>query len=159
MGAVSDQQYDRWFAIDLPVLRAVVALSDERVGVIYPDAICVRTGLDKSAVAQSLLALAHEDPPLFDAPGAHSGWNRQVTAVHSVTGHARRMAGAWPTKEALSVALAEQMIKGLNDAADAEDDDEQRGKMKRTASWIGGAGKDVFANVVAAVIAKQMGMQ
>lgn len=156
---MSDQpQFERWFKIDLPILQAVVALADEGVQYIGPDEITARTGLDRDTVGRSLLALAHEEPPLFEAPGAHSGWRRQVVAVHSVTGHARRIAGTWPSADALSATLVEQIIKGLADVAKTEGNETKRGKIQSTVMWLGGAGKDVFAEVVGAVIAKQMGV-
>jgi hypothetical protein len=151
-------EFDRWFTIDLPVLRAIVALSDAGVEYIKPIDIVTQTGLDEPIVQRSLLALAHEDPPLFEAPGAHSGWHRQVTAVHSVTGHARRTAGTWPTKDALSKALFENILTSLEEAAEHEDDADERGRLRRTATWMGGAGRDIVLDLIASVIGKQMGI-
>jgi hypothetical protein len=145
-------QFERWFKIDLPVLRAVVTLSNEGVEYIDPAEIATRAGLEKTTVARSLLALAHDDPAYFEAPGAHGG-NPQVVAVHSVTGHARRVAGDWPSPESYAEVLVEQIMNGLREIAEEEPDKEKRSK----AAWFLDGGRDMLTNVIAAVVAKQMG--
>lgn len=151
---MSDQaQFERWFKIDLPVLRTVVTLSNEGVEYIHPDEIVARVGLDKATVAQSLLALARDDPAYFEAPGAH-GRNPQVVAVHSITGHARRVVGDWPSPESYTEVLIEQIMDGLREIAEEEPDKEKRSK----AAWFIDGGRDMLTNVIAAVVAKQMGV-
>lgn len=144
-----------WQERDKPVLTAIVELADEGKNFIYPSDIVERTGLDAQAVEIALRALADAEPPLIRS-GESSDYSgsRQILRVSNPSGRARQLAGTWPSPGA----IAEEIIDGLNEAAEFEDDENKRGKAKRTAAWLGGAGKDVFADVVAAVIAKQMGV-
>lgn len=143
-----------WAQRDEPVLRAIVELSDEGTEYIRPEHISERTGLDTDTVQRALQALADDEPSLMTAVDGSTYGGRHISTVHSPTGRARRIIGTWPTPEK----LAEQIIQEMNRTADLEDGDEERGRLKRMAAWMDGAGRDIFLNVVATAVAKGMGM-
>lgn len=145
-----------WIERDEPVLRAIIELSDEGAHLIRPEQLTERTGLDPDTVQLALRAIVDDDPPLVTGATDSRDWGggRQISVVHSPTGRARRLIGTWPTPEK----LAEQIIAELDRAAELEDRDDERGRLKRMAAWMDGAGRDIFLNVVATAVAKGMGM-
>lgn len=144
-----------WFERDEPVLRAIIELSDEGAHLIRPDQLCERTAFDSTKVQLALRALVDEDPPLIEATDSRDwGGGRQITIVHSPTGRARRLIGTWPSSEK----LAEQIIAEMDRIAELEDRDEERGRLKRIAAWLDGAGRDIFLNVVASAVSKGIGL-
>jgi hypothetical protein len=72
--------------------------------------------------------------------------------VESVTGAARRAAGAWPSPDALLVKL----IEGLNEAADAESEPEKKGLIRQTADVMGGIARQVATSVIAGQIGAEL---
>ncbi|MFG2001705.1 hypothetical protein ACGFNU_21395 [Spirillospora sp. NPDC048911] len=138
---------DTWGSRDEPILRAIVELADEGAPHIMPGQLVERTGMDATSVARALNALAREEPPFFQfedvAELGADGTN--ILFVHGPTGHARRAVGAWPTPEK----LADRIVEGLLREADATEDEEQAGRLRRTASWFGSAGRDILVNVIA----------
>lgn len=143
-----------WEGRDLPVLRAFVELWEESGGqAVMAEQIGARTGFGWSAVQTSLLALLAEEPTLirdYDG-GAEPG--SYVLVVDQPTGEARRRLGLWPTPES----LADRLVIALAQAAEREPNEERRGLLKRTAEWLGSAGRDVAVDVTAAVISRQVG--
>ena len=139
-----------WESRDLPVLVAAVELCDESdTGTASETAIQDRTGFDSRTVQRALVALAHEDPPLFGQVGEHD------FGIHTVaypTGHARRIVGSWPTPES----LAERIVDGLEEAADKEPDEDKRGRLRRAASSVRDVGRELFVDVVAESIKRGM---
>jgi hypothetical protein len=145
-----------WEQRDLPVLRSIVELTDEGGRYIQPQQIAERTGLDTIAVQRALNALAAEDPSFFEFVDstALGSASREIGYVKDPTGHARRAVGTWPTADA----LADRIIAGLNQAADAEEDEDRRGRLRRTAAWFGGAGRDILVNVAGTAISHGEGI-
>jgi hypothetical protein len=143
-----------WVERDLPVLRAFVELWEESGGeAVGAQQIEGRTGFDETTVQASLLALLAEEPALirdYDG-GAEPG--SYVLVVDQPTGEARRRLGLWPTPEL----LADRLVAALAQAAEREPNEERRGLLKRTAEWLGSAGRDVAVDVAAAVISRQVG--
>ncbi|MGW0502187.1 hypothetical protein [Micromonospora sp. NPDC003241] len=140
-----------WTEQHLPVLRAAVELCDEQNGTASEVDIAERLGLDDEAIQAALKGLLAEDPPFF-VKAVHrfeGGYER----VWQPTGHARRAIRQWPSAE---VRLNE-MIQILQLAADREPDEEKRGWLRKTAGWLGSAGRDVAVDVTAAVISRQIG--
>lgn len=127
---------DTWGSRDLPVLEAIVLASDER-GYVDVRNLTV-AGLDADNVKRAVVALAGEDPPFFTGTEGSAGGRYEL--IMGVTGHARRAVNAWPSPET----LADRLIAELNRAADAAEDDETRGRLRRTASWFGSAGRDTL---------------
>ncbi len=143
--------YPTWTEQHLPVLRAAVELCDEQNGTASEADIAERLGLDDAAIQAALKGLLAEDPPFFVKADRRfeGGYER----VWQPTGHARRAIRQWPSAE---VRLNE-MIQILQLAADREPDEEKRGWLRKTASWLGSAGRDVAVDVTAAVISRQIG--
>lgn len=134
-----------WKTRDLPVLKTIVEMSEEGHSLIQPHQIIARMDMAPEDVLRALAALAGERPPFFqfeDSTDFDSGM-REIDAIHSPTGHARRAIGAWPTPES----LAEQIVAGLEAAAAAEPDEEKRSKLKQTAQFLGTTGWSVLLGV------------
>ncbi len=136
------------------MLQAIVEMSDEHARQIHPEEIAEYTGMDLDKVKLALFALADEDPPFFSYIENSSLVGRDIGAVSRPTGYARRTVGSWPTPEA----LADRLVVALNQAADAEPDQEKRGFIKKTALWLGSAGRDIAVEVAATALAKSAGM-
>jgi hypothetical protein len=109
---------DTWDARDLPILRAIVEMSDDGAWYIDPPAIAEYTGLGVETVNTGLRALALENPPFFEYSDrtAMGQSQREIGGIHNPTGHARRMVGTWPKPEDR---IAE-MIAVLLEAAERE---------------------------------------
>jgi hypothetical protein len=145
---------DTWTDRDLPVLNAIVGMTEEGADGIEPHEISSRIGLPEDQVQRALQALADEHPPFFEASEATAAEGRIVLLVANPTGYARRTVGAWPTAET----LADRLTQALAKAADDEPDEEKRGWLRKTAAWFGSAGRDVAVDVASSVIAKTTGL-
>lgn len=100
--------------------------------------ICRRSGLDNNAVQPALRALYAE--PFLQEDGKRAKASGELYYVGAPTGNALRIAGAWPTPEALLARL----VRGLEAAGtDEHRDEEERSKFKRAALWLGGFGSQV----------------
>jgi hypothetical protein len=139
-----------WEQRDLPVLRAIVELTDEGQWWIEAAHLAQRTGFDEITVQRALNALAAEDPPFFEYRdySAVNEDGRRLGSIHAPSGHARRAVGTWPTANA----LVDRIIAGLNEAAEAEEDEDRRNRLQRTAAWFGGAGREVLLSVISGAI-------
>jgi hypothetical protein len=142
-----------WESRDLVVLEAAVKSLDEHAGNAFPTGSDLQelTGLSADDVKRSLLALdgAYLEVRKVLAGGSASHW-RVVDAYPN----ARLVVGQWPTPEA----LADRLTQALATAADNEPDEEKRGWLKKTAAWLGSAGRDVAVDVASSVIAKSSGL-
>lgn len=74
--------------------------------------------------------------------------------MSELTERARRAVGAWPTAKG----MADRLVSAVNYAADREDDPERKGWLKKTAAYLGNAGRDVAIQIGASVISKQTGV-
>jgi hypothetical protein len=137
-----------WTDRDLPVLKAIVELDDEGAYLFGPRELMKHTGLPYGTIRQALIALAGEQPPFFDYTDGSDDESREIAAIKNISGHARRTVGTWPTPES----LAEQIIAGLNAAAEQAPDEEQRSRLQRAAASIAGVGRDVTVNVIATAL-------
>ncbi len=134
-----------WATRDLPVLKAIVEMSEQGHYLISPHHIAAHTNMDETEVRRALAALAGEKPPFFefeDTTDFDSGM-REIDAVRNPSGHARRAIGAWPTAEA----LAREIVAALEAAAEEEPDEEKRENLKQTARFLGGTGWQVLLGV------------
>lgn len=145
----SSKDLDTWATRDLPILRAIVQLVEER-DLTRAEEIAERTGFDRETVNLGVRALRSEDPPFFTASASMGGG---FGSIHNVTGHARRTVGQWPSAEG----LADRITEALAVAAERTDDEEQKGLLRRTARYFGSAGRDLLVDVTGAVIARQVG--
>ena len=103
-----------WEDRDLPVLRAIVELSDEGEWHIDPDDIAKRLDFEVDKVRLALFALAAEEPPLFKYHDLTTYGGRDIGFVNSPTGHARRTVGTWPKPEG----RVDQLVRALQAAAE-----------------------------------------
>jgi hypothetical protein len=138
---------DTWNDRDLPVLRAVVELDEREGRPVTAEDVRFVTGFDPNTVESALRALAGEtNPRYFDR--THGALGDPTLWVTNVTGHARRTVGAWPTAET----LADRILAGLNDAADAAEDEETRDRLRQFAAWLGSAGRDVLVHAAGSAV-------
>lgn len=142
---------DTWFTRDLPVLEAIVALSEE-TPMVDADDIDVRTGFDSATVDRALQALKYADPPLLARMDGDMG--RRISLIRGVTSHARRLVGQWPSPEV----MAERIVTGLEERAENEPDEAKRGRLRRAVEGMTGAGREIAVDVMAEVVKKQMGV-
>lgn len=140
-----------WASRELPVLDAIVKSLDDAggIGLVSLSTIAESTGLDVRDVGKAAVAL-HGDMliELDTGMGGPESWH-----VQGVSGEARRMVGQWPTAEQ----FVDEVVLRLQAAADGEPDEERRGRLRELASAAGGVARNVFVDVTAAVITRQMG--
>lgn len=143
---------DTWVNRDLPVLDAVVRLLDDGAFRVSVSDVVGETSFDAKAVDRALTALDGSyvtDYTQFATGGIPDNWY-----VTGVTAEARRVVGQWPTAESLAARLAE----AFSEAADQEKDPERKSRLRQLASFLGEAGKDIAAEIMAKVIMHQTGM-
>lgn len=141
---------DTWFSRELPVLRATVELFDdpERHSVNI-DTLAEATGFDIETVQRALSRLNQAEPPYLKGAGA---WQLGYPVkLLGVTERALRDAGQWPTPEN----LADRLIAGLEQAAEAETDPAKKTRLRRAAEAVGGVGRDLFVEITAAAVSRQ----
>jgi hypothetical protein len=140
---------DTWFGRERPVLDAAITLLDQDSSVRARD-IVAATGFDLETVAQALDALHGEYiVDLVKPAGGAPTWR-----FTRVTADARRAVGQWQTAESLVGRLAE----AFSEAADQEADPERKSRLRQIASFLGEAGKDVAAEIIAKIFMHQVGM-
>ncbi|WP_460824882.1 hypothetical protein [Nostocoides australiense] len=103
-------------------------------------------------VEAALRALEGEDPPFITKLERRASGG--IGLVGKPTGHARRAVGAGPTLES----IADRLITALDEAADREPDPERKGWLRKTAAYLGNAGRDLAVDIGASAINRQMGM-
>ncbi len=143
-----------WETRDLPVLEAIVELTDAGEDRLEQQQLADRTGLDRPSVRLALFALANEDPRLFDYTDTSTMAGRDIGIIRDPTGHARRRVGQWPTPEKWTA----HFVQALADAEANEQDAEQKSKLRRVLDAIAGAGTDLVAKAVAETAARSMGL-
>src|SRR5437762_8764776 len=145
-----------WEDRDLPMLRAFVELWEQTGGqTVTAQQLQVRTGFDEAIVQAALLALVEEEPKLiggYDGAAEPGAW---VLTLVSPTGEARRRLGLWPPTPEV---LADRLVQALAKAADKERDEEKRGWLRKTAAWLGSAGRDVAVDIAGTALARSTGM-
>ena len=134
---------DTWTTRDLPVLRAVVDIYDTTGrSIIRTRDIETAIGFDKDTVQRALRALNTEPSHFEEVTAAFGG---EILAVGPPTGHALRVAGAWPSPEN----LLERLIAALQDAAkDETREPEERSKLKQAASVLGSLATQLAINAL-----------
>lgn len=75
-------------------------------------------------------------------------------AIGQVTERGLRESGAWPTADQ----LAARVVSALNQTAEREPEPEKQSKLRGLATGLGGAGRDVLVDVMAAVVTKSAGL-
>lgn len=131
---------ETWQSRDLPVLQAAVELWDENGRPPRATMVEAKTGFDFDTVQRALHALDTE--PYFEKSLSGSG---QIIAVGKPTSAALRVAGQWPTPEV----QLDRLIDALQHAADDDSrPEEERGRFKQAALWLGGAASQVAINAL-----------
>ncbi|MDQ2873611.1 MAG: hypothetical protein M3Y33_01805 [Actinomycetota bacterium] len=140
---------DTWFSRDLPILDAAVKLFQAQDFVEVGD-LARATGFEPKAVARAL----RDMEGVF--VGQVQGRMGDVDSwfITEVAPAARRAVGQWPTPENVVARLAE----AFSAAAEHEPDPERKGKLRAVGSFMGDTGKDFAAEVIAKVIAHQVGV-
>jgi len=129
------------------VLSAVVSLLEQSYMVTVSD-IAGRTGLEMSAVAQSLDAL---NPSYVDFRKTETGGDPTFWYVLKVTPEARRAVGQWPTAES----LIDRLAQAFADAAEHEDDAEKHYQLCQAAGLLKDGVRDVAVKAAAAIVGPQ----
>lgn len=129
---------DTWFSRELPVLKALVRIIERADLNGFPAVqnIAAEAHLEVRAVQRSLDALDGEYVD-FQPTGQIGGFVKRITPA------ARRAVGQWPTAES----LADRLIAAMEEVADKTDDSEKKGLLRRSATFLGGAGRDLFVDV------------
>ena len=143
---------ETWTSRDLPVLTAIVEVFERTGRVMSPNEIEEQSGLRADEVEAALRALEGEDPPFITKLERRASGG--IGLVGKPTGHARRAVGAGPTLES----IADRLITALDEAADREPDPERKGWLRKTAGYLGNAGRDLAVEIGATAINRQMGM-
>lgn len=143
---------ETWTSRDLPVLRAIVEIYEETGSAMGPDAVESATGFGPKVVQAALRALDSEQPPYISK--LERVMTGDIIFIGAPTGHARRAVGAWPTAET----IADRLITALDEAAEREPDPERKGWLRKTAGYLGNAGRDLAVEIGATAINRQMGM-
>ncbi|MER6175721.1 hypothetical protein [Streptosporangium sp. NPDC001681] len=133
-----------WDDRDLPVLKAIIEMTEAGATLIQPHEIVERLKMDPVDVRRALAALAGAQPPYLQFQDAtdNESDGLEIDAIHSPTEAARRVVGVWPAE-----VLARQIIAGLEAAAAAEPDEDKRNRLKQTAQFLGGTGWSVLLGV------------
>lgn len=140
---------DRWTTRDLPVLTAVVEMNEEGDTAPLPGKVAERAGVAPEDAKKALIRLARADPPYIKAA---ISWGDEAVRVTDIYERALRATEYWPTAES----VANKMVTALYAASDRESDPDQKGRLRKTAEWFGGAGRDFAVEVGAAVVSRQM---
>lgn len=137
-----------WESVDLPVLEAAVRFVGDRGWAELPQefGLAPMVGLDAEGVEKALLRL---DGEYIVADRVGGGLPN--IGVNKIYPAARRAVGQWPTPET----VAERLLTALESAAEAEQDEDKRTKLRQVAGFLGSTGKDLLVNVLAAVIANR----
>lgn len=123
---------DTWELRDLPVLKAVVDLYEEKGRGPRVTAIEARTGFDHDTVQRALRAL-YTEPYFEEGSGA---FGAGLIMVGKPTSAALRVAGQWPTPET----QVERLIAAFQAAADDESrPEEERSRASQVGLWLAGA--------------------
>lgn len=145
---------DTWQERDFPVLCAIVQLSDEGLRDMDAPQVAARAGLDIETTLIALFALAAERPPLFRYEDDSDFETRSMCLIREPSGDARRIVGTWPSPQT----LADRLTEAMAEAAEHEQDDETRSRLRRLATWLGSAGRDILVDVTATALAKGTGV-
>lgn len=143
-----------WTERELPVLQAIVAAFDD------PDRHAIRLdelvrlcGLPKRDVQLALRDLSQASPPFIEASAKSWGTTYPVL-ITGATERARRAVGQWPSPGN----MLSQLVEGLNIAAEQEDDQAQKKRLREVAAILGGTAKGVATEIIAKLILHAGGM-
>ena len=107
--------------------------------------------MDKGVVGSAVYALS-PDYVRLGRKLAEEDSSIDLQVIEGVTAEARRAAGQWPTGES----LIEQLVAGLNGAAEQEADPERRNRLQDVARGLGGAARSIAIDIARQVIERQI---
>ena len=136
---------DRWYARDLPVLRAVARLVDdpEHGGAPYLGAVVPASGLPKPDVVAAAAAL--RTAGLVEVL---TNYADEVVRFTGVSAQARKIVGLWPTPQSEWQRLREQLAARVEHAVT----DVERARWRAMADAASGLGPDDGPLLMAALI-------
>jgi len=139
---------DTWASRDLPVLEAVAARIDELFTGGYPEAweIAESTGMEVLDVVAALNAL---DGTYIEL---RKGLTPPKWHIVGVTPAARRAVGQWPT----GASFVDRLAAGISEAAEQEENPEQKRRLLSVARGLGGAAKTIAINVASEILEQRL---
>lgn len=114
--------------------------------------IAEESGMELTDVGRAAVAL--EDGGLIGLRRTLSAGDPSPWIVVEVSGQARQLVGQWPTAEQFT----EDLIRGLEAAAEEEPDPERKSRLRAVASSAGTVARSVITDVAAKVITRQLGV-
>ncbi|MEQ1703893.1 MAG: hypothetical protein ABMA25_27615 [Ilumatobacteraceae bacterium] len=137
-----------WADTELPLLRAAVQadLQGENVRTAVMSQ-AVALGLNERQIGNCLEALFDGD--YFDGEFIRMGAGHYVAHIRRPAERARRAVGQWPSEELFLADLAASLMA----AADAQQDQEEAGALRRTARWVGAFASNAGANAAGTMLA------
>jgi hypothetical protein len=100
--------------------------------------------MDTGVVGSALYALSPDYVRLGRRLAAEDS-SIDLQVIDGVTAEARRSVGQWPTGES----LIEQLVTGLDTAAEQETDPDRRNRLRDVARGLGGAAKSIAIDIAA----------
>lgn len=145
---MTDPLPDTWHHRDLPVLREVVRLTDERMGqLVKVDDVEAALDLDPDDIQRAGLALKHAGLCKVDG-----SLQRRVLMFSTPTADARRLTGAWPSTEQAT----DRLIAALTAVAERDPDVETRSSARAALDHLGHMTRDTITAIAATVITGQL---
>lgn len=146
---MNEKLQDRWAHRDFPLLVAVARHLDEGEHVVQVSAIAEEMDLPLSDALRASRGLIGT---YLQGKSVDSLAGPMDAIITDLTERGRRATGLWPAGES-----AEVLIDALRQAEEATDDPEEKRNLRHAASAVMSVGRDVMTDVMASVIAKQMG--
>lgn len=146
-----NQLPDRWHSRDFPVLVEAARLLDAGEMPVSSDDIAANLGFDEDDVVAALQALhgAYTTGDPLNSLGGVMGF-----MITGLTERGRRVTGLWPDEDRTADLLVELLTK----AGDQVRDEEDASALKRAGRLLRGVPASVLADVTAALIRQQTGI-
>jgi hypothetical protein len=137
-----------WADRELPILRAALRRVD--AGEEWPDLQELRAevGLSAPLMRAGLKALEGAWPPYIEVRTVKGSPDEVEGHIHGVSERTRRELGTWPSAES----LVDRLVEALEQAADAEEEPQKKGKLRAAGEALAGFARDVAVGVVSAQV-------
>jgi hypothetical protein len=142
---------DRWHSRDFPVLLEAARLLDAGEMPVSSDDIAANLGFEEDEAVAALQAL-HGIYTTGDALSSLGGVMGYL--ITGLTERGRRVSGLWPDEDQ----TADALVKLLTKAGDQVQDEEDASALKRAGRLLRGVPASVLADVTAALIRQQTGI-
>ncbi len=139
----------RWTERDFPLLEAIAAIEAAGAKSVSTHELASRLGIERQAVWQGLQALADAEYITWKQADGGMGADKILT-LPRLRERGLQATGQWPA-DGYAALLAELDIR-----IHQEEDVDKRSRLERLRDGVVGVGRDVAADVVAAVIKGQM---